>query len=98
MKVDNNLTKSSKDDKIKEDDDKNLTKSDEKIEEDGKSDENIPKGTYRATVGCQLRRWALRAYGWLRPSWGRREYHSRPGCDPRRSSATSKVLTSQRAP
>ena len=37
MKVD-------KDDKIKEEDDKNLTKSDEKIEEDGKSDENIPKG------------------------------------------------------
>ena len=39
MKVDNNLTKSSKDDEKKEDDDKNLTKSskdDEKKEDDDK--------------------------------------------------------------
>ena len=43
MKVDNNLTKSSKDDD-KEEDDKKVKKDDEKIEEVGKSDEKIPKG------------------------------------------------------
>ena len=44
MKVDDNLTNSSKDDKIKEEDDKKVKKDDEKIEEVGKSDEKIPKG------------------------------------------------------
>ena len=51
MKVDNNLTKSSKDDEKKEDDDKNITKSskdDEKKEDDDKSltksDKKIPEG------------------------------------------------------
>ena len=47
MKVDNNLTKSSKDDEKKEDDDKNLTKSDEKI----------PKGMVELRIKNIVRVW-----------------------------------------